>query len=644
LAFTLAVALAASTGSAGAQSGDTSLNDPSAPSSQQQLQQGSNNQGSNNQGGNNQGGTTGQGNDNGPVRLRSDDSRGNQGNASDDRRGNQNSTNNRTPVPALPPKPSEFESFVLDLTGVGVRAFGRDLANVVGQNDVDYSSQVPPDYIVSVGDEIALSIWGSVDANLRVTVDRGGRITIPRVGTMLVAGIRYDELTQAIKAQVGRIFHNFEVSASLGRLRGVRVFVTGFVERPGAYTVSSLSTISGAILRAGGTGAAGSLRDIRLIRKGKEIAHVDLYKVLLKGDRAGDVAVLADDVIQVAAIGPQIAIVGSVNSPAAFEIVPDDTVADVLQMAGGFNSVADRSRLVIEALSDRATSGVKELALPADLSAKPSAGDVYRAMSAVALRMPILRQNKHVSIEGEVRHPGEYLLPPNATTEDAIAAAGGLTPLAYVYGMELDRESTRRQQALNYDRALRDLETQFTLSATTQRATTADEAAGRSQATASVNALFMRLKEIKPSGRIVLQLPPDTTVVPRLALENSDHIIIPPVPTTVGVFGSVFNGGSFLYQPNRELQYYLNLAGGPTPGANAKGAFVIRPNGSVVSIQQSAHWFNSTSAFERVEAHAGDTIFVPEELDKSTFVQSLKDWTQILYQSALGFAALKTIK
>ncbi len=580
------------------------------------------------------------GQDNAPLRLRSDDPR----NTTQD---NQDASRSPQPTPNRPPaivKPSEFETFVQDLTGVEVTAFGRNLATAMGRNEVDFNSQVPSDYVVSVGDELLVTIWGSVDANLRVTVDRAGRITIPRVGTFLVAGTRYADLTQAVKTQAERVFHNFEVSVSLGRLRGVRVFVTGFVERPGSYTVSSLSTISGAILRAGGTGATGSLRDIRLIRQGKEVAHVDLYKVLLNGDRTSDVPVLADDVIQVAAIGPQVAIVGSVNSAAAFEISDSDTVGDVLRMAGGFSSVADRTHLVVNALSDRASVGARELALPAGLTTKPAAGDVYRALSAVVLAMPVQRQNKRIRIEGEVVHPGEYLLPPSATTEDAVAAAGGTTPAAYIYGMELDRESTRRAQVLNYDRALRDLETQFTLNATTQRATTVDEAAGRTAQTASVTALFQRLREVKPNGRIVLQMDPDATKVPRLALESDDHIIIPAHPTSVGVFGSVFNGGSFLYMPDRNLDFYLNLAGGPTPGANPRGAFVIRPNGSVVSVVQHAHWFSSTSPFEHLEAHPGDTIFVPEELDKSTFVQSLKDWTQIMYQAALGFAALKSIQ
>lgn len=642
LALAVAGLLAALAAPAAAQSNDAGANTLSGSTQNQS---------------NGQNGQTGQAGDatqdnNAPVRLRSDEPRNAASDSQDGRpqqqqqqtqqQQQQQQTQSNRAQPIL--RQSEFEGFVQDLTGVQVTAFGRNLALAIGRNDVDSSSQVPTDYIVSVGDELVVTIWGSVDANLRVTVDRAGRITVPRVGTILVAGTRYADLTQTVRTQVERVFHNFELSVSLGRLRSVRIFVTGFVERPGAYTVSSLSTISGAVLRAGGTGAYGSLRDIRLMRQGKEVAHVDLYKVLLDGDRTSDVPVLADDVIQVAAIGPQVAIIGSVNNAAAFEISHADTIADLLRMAGGFSAVADRSHLVVNTLSDRASIGTRDVQLPSGYSAKPVAGDVYRALSAVALTMPVQRQNKRIRIEGEVVHPGDYLLPPEATTEDAVAAAGGTTPMAYIYGMELDRESTRRAQASNYDRALRDLETQFTLNATTQRTTTADEAAGRQAQTASVNALFQRLREVKPNGRIVLQLDPEATKVPRLALETSDHIIIPAHPTTVGVFGSVFNGGSFLYLPDRNLDYYLNLAGGPTPGANPKGAFVIRPNGSVVSVIQHAHWFSSASPLERIEAHPGDTIFVPEELDKSTLVQSLKDWTQIMYQAALGFAALKTIQ
>jgi protein involved in polysaccharide export with SLBB domain len=110
----------------------------------------------------------------------------------------------------------------------------------------------------------------------------------------------------------------------------------------------------------------------------------------------------------------------------------------------------------------------------------------------------------------------------------------------------------------------------------------------------------------------------------------------------VGVFGSVFNGGSYIHRDGRSVDDYLRLAGGPTRGADPQSVFVVRANGSVVSArQQDSSWFGS-HGMSKVPAEAGDTIFVPEELEKITFVQSAKDWTQILYQFGIGLAGMKS--
>jgi protein involved in polysaccharide export with SLBB domain len=143
---------------------------------------------------------------------------------------------------------------------------------------------------------------------------------------------------------------------------------------------------------------------------------------------------------------------------------------------------------------------------------------------------------------------------------------------------------------------------------------------------------------------VVLQLRPDSTELPELALEDGDRLYIPPRPTTVGVFGSVFNGGSYLYSNDRNLAEYLNLAGGPTRGADQASVFVIRANGSVVANPQGKGWFSSKQDLTNVKAEAGDTVFVPEEINKTTFVQDAKDWTQILYQFGLGIAGLNVLR
>lgn len=527
-----------------------------------------------------------------------------------------------------------------------IRRFGADLM-LPAYDDAetpDPAPLVPPDYLVKPGDEIVVTLWGSVDADVRAVVDRAGRITLPRVGPVLVAGVRYADLGDTISRRVAQVFKNFQLSASLGQLRGVRVYVTGYAVQPGAYGVTSLSTLIGALARAGGPSAAGSFRDIQLKRGGQVLSTFDLYDFLVKGDKSADRLLEAGDVIHVGPVGAQIALLGSVNQPAIFELKPGETIDDALRMAGGFSAVADRSRLTVERLDDRSDRRVRQLGLPADRATPLTNGDVLRAFSAVDATLPLQRQNKRVRIEGEVLKPGEYVLPPDSTINDALRVAGGLTNAAYLFGTEFSRESVRVTQQENYERALRDMETEFTRASSTQRASTADEAASLSARASANTRLIERLRAVRPTGRVVLELAADASALPDLALEHGDRLYVPPKPTTVGVFGSVFNAGSYLFGGNRRVDDYLRLAGGPTRGADTGSVFVVRANGSVVSGRQNSGWFNTGSGLSDVPALPGDTLFVPEELNKTTWIQNAKDWTQIFYQFGIGAAALKTIR
>ncbi|MEY4907303.1 MAG: hypothetical protein RL260_1021 [Pseudomonadota bacterium] len=539
----------------------------------------------------------------------------------------------------------EFETYVRKLGYTGVQRFGQELITGKASYDIAESSGlVPADYIVGSGDELQISLWGSVDADLRVMVDRSGRISIPRVGTIMVAGVRYADLTDVISRRVGQVFRNYQISVSLGQIRSVRVYVTGYVKRPGVYTVGGLSSVVNALMRSGGPASAGSLRSIEL-RRGKEtVTRYDLYDLLLKGDRSADRVVQNGDVIHVGPIGPQVALVGSVNRPAIFEMKSGEKIADIVAMAGGFTAVADRSRLAIERLDDRSKTRITQLSLPEDNAQAPGSGDVLRAFSAVDATQPVARQNKRVRIEGEVIKPGEYVLPPGITTRMAVDLAGGLTPNAYVYGTEFTRESVRVAQQQSYDRALRDMETEFARASATQRAISADEAATFEQRSTATSRLIEKLRQVRPTGRIVLQLAPEASTIPDLPIEDGDRVYVPARPTTVSVFGSVFNSGAFLLEPGKTLGEFLDLAGGPSRGSDPGATFVLRPNGSVLSQLQRSSFFGLVGGVTKVKAEPGDTVFVPEMMNKTTWVQDLKEWTQILYQFGIGAAALKTLK
>ena len=136
---------------------------------------------------------------------------------------------------------------------------------------------------------------------------------------------------------------------------------------------------------------------------------------------------------------------------------------------------------------------------------------------------------------------------------------------------------------------------------------------------------------------------PSDTSLPDFPVESGDVIHVPPRGTSVGVFGSVFSTGSFVFVNNHTAGDYLELAGGPTRGADKSSMFMIRANGSVVSAMQTRSFWSAGNGFRDTIVQPGDTIFVPEELNKSTFIQDAKDWTQILYQFGLGVAGIKSL-
>ena len=235
-----------------------------------------------------------------------------------------------------------------------------------------------------------------------------------------------------------------------------------------------------------------------------------------------------DDVIFIGPVGPQVGLIGSVNQQAVFELKPGEVLSDVIRMAGGFNAVADRTRITIEHLVDRYNGRVTELDLPSHAGEILGTGDLVRAYSNVVSMLSRDSQNNRVHVDGEVLHPGDYVLPPGSKVSDALRAAGGLTPAAYPYGTEFSRESVRIAQQEHFDRALRDLETDMVKNQATQRSTSAEETAAQSAAAASNARLLDRLRQARPTGRVVMPIEPDATSVPDFpALENGDALNIP---------------------------------------------------------------------------------------------------------------------
>lgn len=277
-------------------------------------------------------------------------------------------------------------------------------------------------------------------------------------------------------------------------------------------------------------------------------------------------------------------------------------------------------------------------------------GDVVTVYSQKDIRVPVARQTRLVSLEGEVAAPGVYQLLPGETMRSLISRAGGFTAQAYVYGLEFSREATRAQQRENLQAAMARLQALAATQSARDAANRADNTAGSAAISqAATQAQLARLSRIEPNGRIALELQPETRTVealPDVPLEHGDRIVVPSRPGFVTVAGAVVNNNAFLWKPGRTAGDYVKLAG-LDEAADMSHMFVLRADGTVVSANDRRGFF-SFGGIESHELQPGDAVVVPNQLDYENFgralVRNLKDWSQIFSQFGLGAAAIQTLR
>jgi polysaccharide biosynthesis/export protein len=771
-----------------------------------------------------------------------------------------------------PPIPSEFQRFVEAATGRLLPHFGASFfADALDTFAPVDNVPVSADYVVGPGDEVLIRAWGSIDVDYRTTVDRNGLLNLPRIGSFTVAGVKAADLERHLRAQIGRLYTNFNLNVSLGQLRAVKVFVVGPAQRAGVYTLSSQSTLLSAVVAAGGPGPNGSMRRIGLRRNGQIISELDVYEFLVQGDKSKDVQLAAGDVVVFHPAGSRVAIHGAIDTPAIYELKSrDEPLREVLRYAGGTPVLANPNRVQLERVdptkqpaarfvevfnldgnglqkplrdgdlltllaispqfanavtlrghvaqplryphtpgmrirdlipdrdalvspdfyrrknllvqiieeevdefgrripstlrpgerrdrfergersldrsdrpneaertdrdrernerdrvgvdrndrldrSDRADtrdgdprrlrrderdhdlvspSGPQSVRRPpatlfdelnwdyavierlhpkelttqvipfnlgaAVLQGDPQhnielmPGDVVTIYSQRDLRVPVAKQTRLVSLEGEVASAGVYQLLPGETLKQLIARVGGFTPHAYVYGLEFAREETRRRQQENLASAVQRLEALAATQAAREAANTRfDDPANRSTvvSSAATQAQLQRLRALRANGRIALELDYQQAsfdALPDLPLEAGDRITVPARPGFVTVAGAVANNNAYLWKPGRTADDYLRLAG-VEETAETSEMFILRADGTVTHAGDHRRGlFGIRGGIGKQELYPGDALIVPNQLDYETWgralVRNLKDWSQIFYQFGLGAAAIVTLR
>ena len=676
------------------------------------------------------------------------------------------------PVSAVqPPEQSEFQKFVSTSLGMQLPLYGHNLF-VDAPNTFSPLDNIPvtSDYLIGPGDELLVHGWGQVEFDMSVTVDRNGTIHLPKVGNVNVSGIRYQSLNGYLKNVFGRIYRNFELNVSLGKLRSIQVFVVGQAKRPGAYTVSSLSTLVNTLFASGGPSVRGSMRNIQVKRNDIVMSKLDMYDFLLKGDKSRDISLLPGDVIYIPPVGQLAAIAGSINNPAIYELTQDrTTLAELIGLAGGLTTTASGDKVRVERIDGRKMRKVEEFSLdatgqqrllkdgdvvqvqiisgqfenavtlrgnianpgrypwhegmrvkdlipdmdalivpeywakqnlifradvtsekrllteikrneneinwdyalidrlkkdelttallPFSLSKALSGsdtennlplqpGDVITIFSKEDIQVPAAKRSVYVRLEGEFNQAGVYKVEPGETLRQLVERAGGMTPNAYLFASEFNRDSVRVSQQNKLDemadRMAEDIERN--LAAKSQAALSKDDVDAAKAQAAGQRALLERLRRARATGRIVLDMSPDKKKlqdIPEVVLEDGDQFIVPSKVSTVSVMGMVYNENAFMYRQGKDVSDYLEHAGGPTRDADESRIYILRADGSVQSAQ------NTSSLFGGITGEAlmpGDAVIVPELLDKFSLTRELKDWAQIFYQFALGVGAIHLLR
>ena len=276
-----------------------------------------------------------------------------------------------------------------------------------------------PDYVVGPGDSLSIDIWGGVSQLLTRVIDREGRIALPESGAVQVAGLTLERAQSVITETLKHQYRDVQVAVTVARLRSIRVYVVGDVQRPGAYDISSLATSLNALYASGGPTSVGSLRIMRHYRGSRLIGEIDLYDFLLHGVRSED-RLEAGDTVLVPAAGPQIAVYGAVKRPAIYELKGKSTLASLLEDAGGVTVAAELGHIEIDRIDANKQRETVTLDLPAssDSQAATSAiasfavqdGDRIRISAILPYSQRVVYMQGHVARPGRVAyHDGMHL-------------------------------------------------------------------------------------------------------------------------------------------------------------------------------------------------------------------------------------------
>lgn len=333
-----------------------------------------------------------------------------------------------TQIPDSPEHLKRFGSEVFANRGAGYTS----ARSVAAGNSTPLDIPLGPDYVLGPGDELSISLWGGVSESFTRAINHEGAIALPEAGQIQVAGLTLGNAQTVVAGALQPQFRNAHVAITVARLRTIRIYVVGDVQRPGAYDITSLASPLSALNSAGGPTGIGSLRAMHHIRNGKPIGEIDLYDFFLHGIRSTDDRLQGGDTLLIPPAGTQVAIYGAVKREGIYELHSEKTLAAALEIAGGLTVAADLGHVTI----DRIVANQRREEISIDIrAANETAGENAKVADLevndgdrVRVGTVLPYAERVVYLQGHVARPGKLAYRDGMRIADVLTSYRDLLP------------------------------------------------------------------------------------------------------------------------------------------------------------------------------------------------------------------------
>ena len=488
---------------------------------------------------------------------------------------------------------------------------------------------VSNDYILGPGDKLTVNLFGTKTQKITSSISREGDFFIPSLGPISLAGLSFGDASVLIQERVKNELIGSEAAVTLSEVRAINVYLLGEVYQPGKYTISGLSSASNALIVSGGVNENGSLRNIQIKRNNKDIAEYDFYEFLLKGSLKNDVQLQDGDVLFVPFIENTTRVGGSFKRPGNYEVLKNETVIDVINLAGGFKQdVLKETQVEVSFFDDSLNKRVYLSLGRNELDFK------LTGQSSINVTSKSGYEVETIKVSGEVSNPGEYSIRKGDTILDIINRAGGYTEDSFSQGGVFLRKSVAKLQKDAFMRSADDLED------TIVDIVTKGTLQNLSEFTLTpISRLISRLRSENPIGRMVVDLDYlsiKNNPILNFRVQDGDELFIPRRPNSISVVGEVLYSSTLGFDPGLGVDEYIDLSGGLKDSADKEKIFVILPNGRSSLVKKSL--FSSRNILI-----PGSTIVVSRDPRPFDAINLTTIITPILADLATSAAAIAAI-